>query len=71
VGLGLFGEWIGIPLDPDDRQNDNRCGFIHRITTEAHNAPVVREFDNDAHQPLSSAAGKEALCPDARNSASP
>ena len=42
-----------------------------RITTETHDAPLVREFNNVAHQPLSSAAGTEAFCPDARNSASP
>ena len=71
VGLGFFSARIDVPFDPDHRQNDDRCGFICRIATEAHNAPLVRKFDNVAHQPLSSAAGKEAFCPDARKSASP
>jgi hypothetical protein len=62
---------IGISLDPDYRQDDNRSGFIRPVTAEAHNAPLIREFDYVAHQPLSSAAGKGAFCPDARKSASP
>jgi hypothetical protein len=69
--LGFLGARIGVALDPDYRQDDNRCGIIHSVTAEAHNAPLVRKFDNGAHQPLSTAAGKEALCPDARKSASP
>src|SRR5208282_1147223 len=71
VGLGLFGLRIGVPLDPDHGKDDDRCGFIRRVTAEAHNAPLVREFDDVTHQPLSSAAGKEAFCPAARKSASP
>jgi hypothetical protein len=68
--LGLLGTRIGVTFDPDHRQDDNRCGFIRPVTAESHNAPLVRKFDNDAHQPLSTAAGKEALCLDARKSAS-
>jgi len=71
VGFGLLGTRIGVALDPDHGQNDDRCGFIRRVTAEAHNAPVFRKLNNVAHQPLSSAAGKEAFCPDARKSASP
>jgi hypothetical protein len=69
--LGLLGARIGVTFDPDHRQDDNRCGFIRPVTAKAHNAPFVRKFNNGAHQPLSTAAGKEALCPDAQKSASP
>jgi hypothetical protein len=63
---------IGISLDPDHRQNDDRCGLVRSVNAaEAHDTPLVREFDNISHQPLSSAAGNGAFCPDARKSASP
>jgi hypothetical protein len=71
VGLGPIGIRVWIPLDPDNGQDDDGCGFVRRITSEAHDAPVVGEFDNVAHQPLSFAAGKRAICPNARYSASP
>jgi hypothetical protein len=69
--LGLCGVWIGITLDPDNRQNNDRRGLIRGVTAEAHNAPLNRELNDTTHQPLSSAAGKEAFCPAARKSASP
>jgi hypothetical protein len=71
MGFGFLGTRIGVTLNPDHRQDDDCCGLIGRITAEAHNAPVIREFNNVAHQPLSSAADKEAFCPDARKSVSP
>jgi hypothetical protein len=71
MGFGLLGARLGIAFDSDDGQNDDRCRFIRRISTEAHNASFVRELNNVAHQPLSSAAGTEAFCPDARKLASP
>jgi hypothetical protein len=71
MGFGFLGAQIGVTLDPDHGQDDNRCGLVGRFAAEAHDAPVFREFDNVAHQPLSSAADKEALCPDARKSVSP
>jgi len=49
---------IGVTFDADHRKNDDRCRFICR-TSEAHDAPLVWEFDNGAHQPSSPAAGKE------------
>ncbi len=69
--LGLRGERIGITLDPDHRQNNDRRGFIRNVTAEAHDAPLNRELDDTTHQPFSFAAGKEAICPAARKSASP
>jgi hypothetical protein len=71
VGLGPIGMRVGVPLDPDNRQDDDGCRLIRRVTAEAYDTPLVREFDNVAHQPLSSAAGNRAFCPNARNSASP
>jgi|ERR1700733_1653821 hypothetical protein len=71
MGLGLLSARIGVALNPDDRQNNDRSRLIRRIAAEAHNSPVVRKFNNVAHQPLSSAAGMEAFCPDTRKSASP
>jgi hypothetical protein len=63
---------IGISLDPDHGQDDDRSGFVRSVSTaEAHDAPLVREFDNITHQPLSSAAGIGTFCPDAQKSASP
>jgi hypothetical protein len=63
---------IRVTLDPDHGQNDDRRGFVRPVSTaEAHNASVLREFDNITHQPLSSAAGNGTFCPDARNPASP
>ena len=53
---------IGESFDANDRQNDDRRRFIRR-TTEAHDATFVRKFDDSAHQPLSSAAGKERYAP--------
>src|ERR1700689_3861040 len=61
----------GLALNPDDGKNNDRSRLIRRIAAEAHNPPVVRKFNNVAHQPLSSAAGMEAFCPDTRKSASP
>jgi hypothetical protein len=71
MGFGPFGKRIGVSLDPDHRQDDDGCGFIRTVTAEAYNAPLVREFNNVAHQPLSPAAVTGAFCPDARTSASP
>jgi hypothetical protein len=51
---------IGMAFDADDRQDDDSCRLIRR-TAKAHDAPLVRKFDNGAHQPLSSAAGKERV----------
>jgi hypothetical protein len=68
--LGLCRVRIGITLDPDHRQDDDRRG-IRGVTAEAHDAPLNRELNDTTHQPLSSAAGKEAFCPAARKSASP
>src|SRR5580698_5415266 len=50
--LGVLDMRISVTLDPDDRQNDDRCGFVLRASAaEAHNVPVIRELDNVAHQP--------------------
>jgi hypothetical protein len=40
-----------MPVDPDDRKDDDRCGFAG-LAAKAHNAPIVRKFDYGAHQPL-------------------
>jgi hypothetical protein len=44
---------IDVSFDPNYRQNDNGGGLVLRIrTAEPDYAPLVREFDNVAHQPL-------------------
>src|SRR6516164_7565789 len=53
-------ERIGIPLDPDHRKDDDCCGLAG-LAAEAHNAPVVREFDNGAHPAVSYAAGRSVM----------
>jgi len=67
--FGFLGLRVGVAVDPYHRQDDDRRGLA-RVTAEAHDAPVVRKFNNVAHQPLSFASGNRAFCPDARNSAS-
>jgi hypothetical protein len=60
---GRLGLWlkavncIGMPVDPDDRKDDDRRRFAG-LAAEAHNAPIVRKFDYGAHQrlPLPSSA---------------
>src|SRR3974390_2747639 len=59
--FGLLGVRVGIMLDPYHRQDDDRRGLC-RVTAEAHDAPLIRKFDNVAHQPLSSPAAVRALC---------
>jgi hypothetical protein len=61
--FGPFGFRIHVPLDPNNRQNDDRCGFFRSVTPETHNAPLIREFDYVIHQPFSSAAGKVRSAP--------
>jgi hypothetical protein len=61
--FGPFGSRIHVPLDPNNRQDDDRCGFLRSVTPEAHNAPLIREFDYVTHQPFSSAAGKVRSAP--------
>jgi hypothetical protein len=56
--LGLLGFRIHVPLDPNNRQDDDRRGFLRRVTPETHNAPLGREFDDVTHQPFSSAVSK-------------
>jgi hypothetical protein len=54
---GRLGLWlkavncIGMPVDPDDRKDDDRRRFAG-LAAEAHNAPIVRKFYYRAHQPL-------------------
>jgi hypothetical protein len=50
--FGPFGFRIHEPLDPNNRQDDDRCGFLRSVTPETHNAPLIREFDYVTHQPL-------------------
>jgi len=50
----VFERWFCVSLDADNRKNDNGCGFSGVGTTEAHQAPLVREFDDVTHQPPSS-----------------
>jgi hypothetical protein len=66
LGLGALDMRIRVPLDPDHRKDNDRGGLIRPVTTKAHDAPFVREFDYVAHQPLSFAAGTGASCSDAR-----
>src|SRR5581483_11761761 len=49
---GLFDLRVDIPLNPDHRQDDDRCRFGRRFAAEAHDAPLFREFDDVIHQPL-------------------
>ena len=58
MGLQAVRMRVGIAFDANDREDDDRRRLIHR-PAEAHNALLVRKFDDNAHQPLSSAAGKE------------
>jgi hypothetical protein len=55
--LGPFGFQIHVTLDPNNRQDDDRCGCLRSVTPETHNAPLTREFDYVTHQPFSSATG--------------
>jgi hypothetical protein len=61
--LGPFGFRIEETLDPNNRQDDDRCGFLRSVTPETHNAPLTRKFDYVTHQPFSSAAGKVGAAP--------
>jgi hypothetical protein len=71
VGFGVLSDWIGVPFNPDDRQDDDRRGLIQRGgAAEPHDAALVGEFDNGAHQPLSSDCQQRTPCPDPRMSAS-
>jgi hypothetical protein len=50
---GALGDRIVISFDPNYRENDDGGGFVLRIrTAEPDDAPLVREFDKSAHQPL-------------------
>ena len=51
---------IGMSLYPDYRKNDDRRGLAG-LAAEAHNAPIVGEFDNGAHPAVSSAAGRSVM----------
>jgi hypothetical protein len=46
--------WLYVSLDTDDGQNNDGCGFSGVGTAEAHQAPIVREFDDVTHSPPSS-----------------
>jgi hypothetical protein len=45
---------IGITFDADNRKNNHCRGLVPLGAAKAHDAPVVREFNDVAHQPLSS-----------------
>jgi hypothetical protein len=45
---------ICITFNADDGQNNYCRRLVSLGATEAHDAPLVREFDDVAHQPLSS-----------------
>lgn len=61
--FGPFGFRIHVPLDPNHREDDDRCGFLRSVTPETHNAPLGREFDDVTHQPFSSAVSKVRSAP--------
>jgi len=46
--------WFCISLDADNGQNNDRCGFSVIGAAKAHQAPIVRKFDDVTHQPPSS-----------------
>jgi len=51
--FGTFRARICVPLDPNDGQDDDGRRLLWRIgTAETHDAPLVREFYDIAHQPL-------------------
>jgi hypothetical protein len=51
--LGIVGGELGVPLDPNDRQYDDRGGFVARLgASEPDDTPLIGEFDYGAHQPL-------------------
>jgi hypothetical protein len=61
--LGVFQRWFCVSLDADDRQNDDGCGFSGIGATKAHQAPIVRKFDDVTHLPPSSDARDELFKP--------
>jgi hypothetical protein len=69
--FGTFRPRIRIPLDPNDRQDDDRRRFLRRIgTAETHDASFVWKFYDVAHQPLSSNLPATGPLPDPHISAS-
>ena len=47
----FFGAYIGMPLDANDGENNDRRGFVLSIdAAEPHDASLVRKFDDVAHR---------------------
>jgi hypothetical protein len=71
MGLGILGDGIAIPLNPDDRQDDDCRGLVRRVhATKPHDTSLIWEFDNVAHQPLASDCRSRTSSPDPYMSAS-
>ncbi|MFZ2066131.1 MAG: hypothetical protein WAV27_09135 [Xanthobacteraceae bacterium] len=51
--FGLIDLGFGIPFDAYDGQNNDGRGLRAVGSSEAHDAPFVRKFDEVAHQPVS------------------
>jgi len=43
-----------VSLNADNGQNNDGCGFSSVGAAKAHQAPIVRKFDDVTHQPPSS-----------------
>lgn len=63
VRLGVVDRRAREALDADDGQNDDRRGFVGLGTAEAHDAPVIREFYDVAHQSLPPTTGTDRPIP--------
>jgi hypothetical protein len=50
-----------IPSNESGYRSIRITGRMMIVAAEAHNAPVVREFDNGAHPAVSSAAGQSVM----------
>jgi len=70
VRFGILRVQLVMSFDADDGENDDRGGLFRRIrAAEAHDAPLVGEFDNGTHvggQPMSPACQAADPLPDAR-----
>jgi hypothetical protein len=49
--FGAFIQQVAVTLDPDNRQDDDGGRFVRVGAAKPHDASLVGEFDNDAHQP--------------------
>jgi hypothetical protein len=60
--FNIFEGRFCVPLDADDWQNDDGCGFSNVGAAEAYRAPIVRKFYDVTHRlsPLTADADPSA-----------